>query len=76
MIGFPNQRPTPSEYAVIAVGTSGFFIIFGLVGFGSRIFAAPQKAEVAAALTHFSSLSLGIGVFVGFSYWLFRRLTG
>ncbi len=75
MIRFPDQKPTPSEYAVIAVGASGLLIILGLVGFGFRIFAAPQKAEVAAALTHYSSWSLGIGVFVGFSYWLFRRLT-
>lgn len=71
----PTQHPTPSEYAVIALGASGLLIILGLVGFGFRIFATPQKAEVAAALTHYSIWSLGIGVFVGFSYWLFRRFT-
>ena len=71
----PTKRPTPSEYAVIAVSGSGVLILLGMVGFGFRIFGAPQKAEVAAALTHYSIWSLGIGVFVGFSYWLFRRLT-
>ena len=75
MLRFPDQKPTPSEYAVIAVGASGLLIVLGLVGFGFRIFATPQKAEVAAALTHYSGWSLGIGAFIGFSYWLFRRFT-
>jgi len=71
----PTKPPTPSEYAVIAIGGSGLLIVFGLVGFGFRIFAAPQSADVAAALTHYSGWSLGLGVFIGFSYWLFQRLT-
>jgi hypothetical protein len=70
----PTKKPTPSEYAVIAVGSSGLLIVLGLVGFGFRIFAAPQKPEVTAALTHYSAWSLGIGVFIAFCYWLFRRL--
>jgi hypothetical protein len=72
---FPDKRPTPSEYAVIAVGASGVLIILGLAGFGFRIFAPPQKAEIAVALSHYSGWSLGIGVFIGFSFWLFRRFT-
>jgi hypothetical protein len=75
MMPDPTKRPTHSEYVVIAIGGSGALIVLGLVGFGFRIFAAPQKAKVAAALTHYSAWSLGIGVFIGFSYWLFRRLT-
>lgn len=70
----PSKRPTPSEYAVIAVGASALLILLGLVGFGFRILAAPQKPELAAALVYYSSWSLGIGIFIGFSYWLFRRL--
>jgi len=60
---------------VIAVGASGLLILLGLVGFGFRILAAPQKPEIASALVHYSSWSLGIGIFIGFCYWLFRRLT-
>ena len=60
------EPPTPSEYAVIAVGASGLLILLGLAGFGVRLFAAPQKAEIAAALTHYSTFSLGLGVFIGF----------
>jgi len=70
----PTKKPTPSEYAVIAVGSSGLLIVLGLVGFGFRIFAAPQNPEMTAALTHYSAWSLGIGVFIAFCYWLFRRL--
>jgi hypothetical protein len=71
----PSKPPTPADYAVIAVCASGLLIILGLVGFGFRIFGAPQKAEVAAALTHYSGWSLAIGVFIGFSFWLARRFT-
>jgi hypothetical protein len=70
-----TKPPTPSEYAVFAICASGALIILGLVGFGFRIFAAPQRAEVSAALTHYSAWSLGVGAFIGLSYWLFRRFT-
>ena len=71
----PTKRPTPSEYAVIALGASGLLILLGLVGFGFRILAAPQKSELASALAQYSSCSVGLGLFIGFCYWLFRRLT-
>jgi hypothetical protein len=60
---------------VIFVGSSGLLIILGLVGFAVRIFAAPQKAEIAALLTDFSARSLGIGAFIGFCFSLVRRFT-
>ena len=75
LIRFPDKPPTPSEYAVIAVGASGLLITLGLVGFGFGFFNVPHKAEIAATLMHYSGWSLGIGVFIGFSYWLVRRFT-
>ncbi len=71
----PTEPPTPSEYAVIAIGASALLIVLGLAGFAVRAFAAPEKAEIAAALAHYSAWSLGIGLYIGVSYWLFRRLS-
>lgn len=70
-----SRPPTPSEYALIALGLAGLLILFGLVGLGFRIFDAPQQIEVAAALTHYSGWSLALGVFIGVSYWLVRRFS-
>jgi preprotein translocase subunit Sss1 len=72
----PTQKTTQSEYAVIFVGSSAALIILGLIGFAVRIFAAPQKAEVASELTNLSAGSVGFGAFIGFIYWLIRRITG
>ena len=69
------EPPTPSEYAVLAVGASTLLIGVGLVRFGFRLFARPQNPEVAVALVHYSGWALGIGVFIGFAYWLVRRFT-
>jgi hypothetical protein len=75
MDNFPLPNPpTQSEYAVIVVGLSALLILLGLVGFGFRVFAAPQNPEIASALVQYSGWSLGIGIFIGFCYWLFRRL--
>jgi hypothetical protein len=71
----PSTPPTPSEYGVIAVGASGLLVLLGLVGFCFRFFAAPQNPEIAAALIRYSGWSLGIGLFIGFSYWVIRRFT-
>jgi hypothetical protein len=71
----PSKPPTPAEYAVLAVGASALFIALGLVGLGFRFFAHPQNRDVATVLLHGSEWALGIGVFIGFVYWLVRRLT-
>jgi hypothetical protein len=72
---FPSKPPTREEYTVLAVGASGLLIVLGVVGFGIGLFAPPQKAAAASLLFHYSAWSVGIGAFIGFGYWLFRRLS-
>ena len=71
----PSRPPTPTDYAVIAFGFSGLLVVLGAIGLGFGLSAASRKPEVAAALIYYSGWSLGIGLFVGFAYWLVRRFT-
>jgi hypothetical protein len=75
MIRFPDKRPTPGEYAVIAVVISGALIVLGSVALIAAFRAPPEKHEIAAALAHRGSWSLGIGLFIAFAFWLVRRFT-
>jgi hypothetical protein len=70
----PSKRPTPSEYAVIAVVISGALILLGTVALIAAFRAPPEKHGVALRLVHYGGWSLGIGLFVGFMFWLARRL--
>jgi hypothetical protein len=71
----PTKRPTPSEYAVIAIIISAVFILLGVAGFIVGLRAPAEKRETAVQLMHYSAWSVGSGVFVAFAFWLYRRLT-
>ena len=68
-----NKRSTPSEYAVIAVAISAALILLGVIALVVAFRAPSEKHEVAASLTHYGGWSIGIGVFIAFAFWLFRR---
>jgi uncharacterized membrane protein (DUF4010 family) len=75
MFRFRDKRPTPSEYAVIAVVISGAFMLLGCIALIAAFRAPPEKHELALALLHRGSWSLGVGVFIAFAFWLVRRFT-
>jgi uncharacterized membrane protein YkvI len=70
-----TQRPTPSEYGVLAIGLSVVFILLGVIGFTIARRAPAEKHEAAVQLMRYSAWSLGSGVFVAFAFWLYRKLT-
>lgn len=70
---FPTHRPTPSEYAVIAVVIAGLLISFGMAGVAAGFFAAPEKHLVARALIKLGGTMLGLGILVAVAYWAVRR---
>ena len=70
-----SKRPTPSEYAVIAVVISGALIVLGVVALIVAFRAPAEKHEAAASLMHYGGWSLGIGVLIAFAFWLVRRFT-
>jgi len=69
------KPPTPSEYAVIVVVSSGILIVLGVVAVVMALRAPPEKHEFAVALEHLGFWSLGLGALIAFIFWLFRRLT-
>jgi hypothetical protein len=75
MIRFPDKRPTPGEYEVIAVVISGALIVLGSIALIAAFRAPPEKHEVALELACRGGWSLGIGLFIAFAFWLVRRLT-
>jgi hypothetical protein len=66
----PTKRPTPSEYAVIAIVIAAVFIILGVAGFVVALRAPADKHEAAVQLMRYSVWSIGSGVFVAFAFWL------
>ena len=75
LVLIPTKRPTPSEYAVIAIVISAVFILLGVAGFIVALRAPAEKHEAAVQLMHYSAWSVGSGGFVAFAFWLYRRLT-
>ena len=76
IIMFPTKRPTPSEYAVIAVMISAVFIVLGVITLVVAFRAdTPEKHIAAVQLMRYGWWSLGSGVLVGFAFWLVRRFT-
>ena len=71
----PTKRPTPSEYAVIAVTISAAFIVLGAIMLVVAFRTAPEKHDVAVQLMRYGWWSLGSGLLVGFAFWLVRRFT-
>jgi hypothetical protein len=71
----PTKRPTPSEYAVIAVMISAAFIVLGVFMLVVAFRTAPEKQDAAVQLMRYGWWSLGSGVFIGFAFWLVRRLS-
>lgn len=71
----PSQKPTPSEYAVLTVLASLIFIAFGIVAIVVAARAPADKEAVATIVMRYGFMSLGIGVFIGIVFWLFRRFT-
>jgi hypothetical protein len=69
------KPPTPSDYAVIAVASSGILIVLGVVAVVMAFRAPPEKHDYAVALEYLGFCSLGIGALIAFIFWLFRRLT-
>ena len=70
-----TKRPTPSEYAVIAIVISAALIVLGLVALVVAFRAPAEKHDAAVLLTHYGIWSVGIGVFIAFVFWLVRRFT-
>ena len=65
----------PSELAVITIVVSAVFILLGVTGFIVAFRAPDEKHEAAMQLMRYSAWSMGSGIFVGFVFWLYRRLT-
>jgi hypothetical protein len=74
MIRFPDKRPTPTEYAVIAIASSVASIAYGIIAIIIASRASADRAVVAAALSQRGWLFIGIGLFIAFAFWLVRRL--
>jgi sterol desaturase/sphingolipid hydroxylase (fatty acid hydroxylase superfamily) len=68
------KSPTRSEYAVLAVLSCAGLVALGLIALVAAIRAPEEKAEAAAQLTHVGLICFGLGVIIGFGFWLFRRL--
>ena len=75
--GFPPEikPPTPAEYLVIIVLICSSLIVLGIVGFIFAFRAPPEKHELAAALEHYSSWSLGLGSAISILILLLRKFT-
>jgi len=73
---YPTSKPTPSEYAVLAVLASVVFIVLGVVALVVAFRAPDDKQELAATVMRGGFVSLGIGLTIAFLFWLHRRLTG
>ena len=70
----PSKPPTPSEYAVLAVGLSVLLIGIGVCGFAYAWLGAPARPELVVMLVSISAASTGLGLIVAAAYWLVRRL--
>jgi hypothetical protein len=70
-----TKRPTPSEYAVIAVVISGGLIVLGAIALIVALRAPASKHDAAISLMHYGFWSLGIGILIAFAFWLVRRFT-
>jgi hypothetical protein len=70
----PSRKTTPAEYAVLVVFVSLIFIILGTVALVMGFRAPVEKHDVAVALEYRGAWFLGIGLAIGFGYWLFHRL--
>jgi hypothetical protein len=75
MMRFPDKRPTPSEYAVIAVAGSGALIGYGVIAVSIASRASADHPTAAAALASRGWWFIGIGCFVALAFWIVRRLT-
>ena len=73
MMRFPDRRPTPSEYAVIAVVFASSFIVLGISALVFAFRASSDHPVAAAALANRGWWFLGIGIFIAFAFWLVRR---
>lgn len=73
-IPHPSKPPTPSEYAVLALGCAGVMIFVGLIVLGVRFLAGPWSPGAAAALVQLAGWLSGMGLLTSSAYWLIRRL--
>jgi Trk-type K+ transport system membrane component len=69
----PTRKPTLSEYAVLVLLVAAILIILGAIGLVVAFRAPAAKHELAVALVHRASWSLGVGVALAVALWLFRR---
>jgi len=72
---YPTQKPTPSEYAVLAVLASAVFIVLGVIALVVAVRAPEEKQEIAATVMRGGFVSLGIGLTIAVLFWLYRRFT-
>jgi hypothetical protein len=73
----PSPRnPTLSEYAVLAVAFAVVLILAGVVAIVLALRTPAAQPELAAALVRHGVWCLGIGLTIGFGFWLFRRIVG
>jgi hypothetical protein len=68
------EKADPSEYAVLVVFISAVFVIFGVIALVVGFRAPAEKHALAVALEVRGAWCLGIGVAIGFGFWLFHRI--
>jgi hypothetical protein len=68
------KPPTPSDYAVIAVGSSVVLIVLGIVAVITALRAPVEKHDPAVALEYLGFFSIGLGALIAAVFWLYRRL--
>jgi hypothetical protein len=73
-IPLPTRRPTPGEYAAIALVTSAGLIVSGVIALVVAFAAPAEKHATAVGLMQYAAWSLGSGPFLIFVVWLVRRL--
>jgi len=73
---YPSQKPTPSEYGVLAVLASLIFIVLGVVAIVVALRAPAERQEAAATVLRGGFVSLSFGFTIALLFWLYRRLTG
>jgi len=71
----PTQESTPSEYRVLIWTIVGLLIVMGSVLMMVARKVPPEKHELALQMATNGRWALGIGLFLAFVIWLFRRLT-
>lgn len=70
----PSRKPTPSEYAVLVVFVSLALIILGIVAIVVGFREPASQHDLAVELEYRGAWCLGIGIAIGFGFWLVRRI--